>query len=303
MSSVALAGCSATRRVAGADVPLLARYQPARFTPIAMLPFLSRSISSLICAIRRCVGAGAARNRAYRAASGDFIQFLDADDILAPDKIELQLARLGSRPDCIASAEWARFYRSVDEAAFIPDPVWRDLSPTDWLATSRSDGLGMLFPAQWLMPRQVAETAGLWDESLSLGDDGEYYTRAVLAARHVLFCERARCYYRSGISGSLSGRKSARAWNSGYRVLELCERHVLGRENSERMRRGFALSWQHMAHGCYPYDKAMAEKALARAAALHDVEIRPDGGPAFRLASRVFGWRAARRLQVASGRS
>ena len=42
------------------------------------------------------------------------------------------------------------------------------------------------------------------------------------------------------------------------------------------MRRGFALSWQHLAHGCYPYDPALAERALARARALHPVAIRPE---------------------------
>jgi hypothetical protein len=35
---------------------------------------------------------------------------------------------------------------------------------------------------------------------------------------------------------------------------------------------------------------------------LHHVRVSPDGGPAFHLASRVLGWRFARRLQVAAGR-
>ena len=39
-------------------------------------------------------GACAARNRALAEARGDFTQYLDADNLLAPDKIELQLERL-----------------------------------------------------------------------------------------------------------------------------------------------------------------------------------------------------------------
>ena len=89
---------------------------------------------------------------------------------------------------------------------------------------------------------------------------------------------------------------------SGFRVLELCELHVRAREDSERVRRGFALSWQHFAHASYPYDAALAESALAHARELHCVTIRPEGGPAFHAASRLLGWRLARRLQVASGR-
>ena len=85
-------------------------------------------------------------------------------------------------------------------------------------------------------------------------------------------------------------------------MTELCEGYVREREDSERVRRGFALSWQHLAHASYPYDPELAERSLARARALHPVVIRPGGGVVFAIVSRVLGWRAARRLQVVSGR-
>ena len=248
-------------------------------------------------------GASVARNRGYQASRGDFIQFLDADDLIEPDKIELQMARLVDNPGCVASAEWGRFYGSPEQTRFIPEPVWRDLLPLDWLALSRAEGFGMLFPAIWLMPRAVANSAGPWDESLSVGDDGEYFTRVLLAAKQVLFCSGARCHYRSGLGDNLSGRKSVQGWHSQFRVLELCESHARAREDSERVRRGFALSWQHLAHGCYPYDRNLSARALSRARALHPVTVEPDGGRAFKLASQIVGWRLARRLQVMTGRS
>jgi glycosyltransferase involved in cell wall biosynthesis len=248
------------------------------------------------------LGAGAARNCAYCASNGKFIQFLDADDLIDPKKIERQMVRVVDRPRCVASSEWGRFHRLPNETRFDPEPVWRDLDPLDWLALSRAGGLGMMFPALWLVPRTIAEAAGRWDETLSLGDDGEYFTRVLLAAENVLFCPGARCHYRSGLPDSLSGRKSPGAWASQFRVFDLCESHVRAREDSERVRRGFALSWQHLAHASYPYDSGLAKHALARARALHPVVIRPGGGPAFAFVSRVVGWRVARCLQVASGR-
>ena len=247
-------------------------------------------------------GQTAALNVCLLHASGDFVQYLDADDLLDSEKIERQVTRLIDRPNCIASGEWGRFYNSIDEAKFEPEPVCHDLDPVDWLVLSRADGLGMMFPALWLVPMPIIRTVGQWREELTLNNDAEYFTRVVLACQQVLFCPGARCYYRSGIGSSLSGRKSPRAWASQFRVIELCERNVRAREDSERVRRGFALSWQHLAHACYPYEPALAARALARARTLHAVTIRPDGGPIFHLISRLIGWRAARRLQVASGR-
>ena len=247
-------------------------------------------------------GQTAALNACLRSAQGDFVQYLDADDLLSPEKIELQMRRLADAPGFVASAEWGRFRNHWSEASFVPEDVWRDLSPLDWLAGSRAQGLGMMFPALWLIPRAVIERVGPWREDLSLNNDAEYFTRVVLASSGVLFCPGARCYYRSGQGGNLSGRKTRAAWLSQFKVLDECERRVLAREDSERMRRGFALSWQHFAHYCYPYDAGISEKALVRAAKLHEVRVRPDGGPAFRLASRLLGWRLARRLQAVSGR-
>lgn len=247
-------------------------------------------------------GAAVARNLAYSKAMGDYLQFLDGDDLIAPEKIANQISRLTAHPRCIAAGRWGRFYKSITETQFEAEPVQADLDSVEWLVRSRQKGLGMLFPALWLIPREVAEAAGPWDETLSLGDDGEYFTRVVLAAERVLYCPDALCYYRSGLINSLSGQRSPAAWASAFRVLELCESHLRAREDSERVRRGFALSWQHLAHSCYPYDRHMAEYALNRARALHSVTIKPGGGPAFHMVSRLVGWRLARLLQVASGR-
>jgi glycosyltransferase involved in cell wall biosynthesis len=258
--------------------------------------------SNLLLVKRPHEGAARCRNEAFERSHGSFIQFLDADDLISPDKIACQIRRLLKRPQCIASCEWSRFRSRPEEARFDPESVWEDLGALDWLAQSRADGLGMMFPAIWLIPRSIVIQAGPWRSDLSVGDDMEYFTRLVLLAERILFCAGARAYYRSGISGSLSGRKSADAWASYFRALELSEGQVLAKESSVRMRRAFSLSWQHLAHGAYPYASELAERALSRSQELYPISIMPGGGIRFRWLSRIIGWRAARRLQVVSGR-
>src|SRR5262249_12942583 len=145
-------------------------------------------------------GQTAALNVCLSHASGDFVQYLDADDVIEPEKIERQVVRLIENPRCIASGEWGRFYCSPKETRFIPEPVWRDLDALDWLALSRADGLGMMLPAIWLIPMPIIQRIGLWTETLSLNNDAEYFTRALLAAERVVFCSGARCHYRSGLA-------------------------------------------------------------------------------------------------------
>src|ERR1700680_3583574 len=53
-------------------------------------------------------GQTGALNACVAKAQGQLIQYLDADDLISPNKIELQVRRLMDNPDCIASAEWGR---------------------------------------------------------------------------------------------------------------------------------------------------------------------------------------------------
>jgi glycosyltransferase involved in cell wall biosynthesis len=250
-------------------------------------------------------GVTAARNLAIKESSGALIQYLDADDLLSPGKLAAQAARLDGRPDHVATCPWARFYGAkVEDAKFIPDATWRDLAPLDWIAAAWSDGLPMMFPALWLIPRAIVEAAGPWDDALgsALGEDGEYFTRILLSAKGVVFAADAACYYRSG-NASASAKKSPEAWLSALGVLNLIETHIRERENSERMCRGLSLAWQHLAHASYPYRPSLARFALSRAADLHPVSINPEGGRLFKWLSGRLGWQTARRLQVLTGRA
>jgi hypothetical protein len=242
-------------------------------------------------------GPGAARNRAFRESRGSVVQYLDADDLLSPDKVALQMARIGDEPDVVASCEWARFYSHPSEARFRPDPAWRDLEPVEWLIRAWTGGLPMMQPGLWLIPKATALRAGPWDEELSLIDDFAYVTRVLLAARAVRFCEGARLYYRSGNPQSLASRRSRGAWESALLSLELGTAALLARENSPRARRACADVLQEWAHAAYLEDDDVFERLARRVAALGGSALRMRGGLAFRVLERAAGWKVAKRLK------
>jgi len=149
-------------------------------------------------------GAAAARNTALKSARGEWVQYLDADDLLAPDKIEQQLRAANNHGQAtLMTSPWARFNHSIDEASFVEQPHWHDFEPVEFLLDSWLNDW-MMHPACWLIRRDIIDAAGLWNEKLSLDDDGEYFSRIVLASKGTVFVPEAKSYYRSNVAGSLS---------------------------------------------------------------------------------------------------
>ncbi len=243
--------------------------------------------------------ASQARNLAFARSQGEFIKYFDADDVMSTNMIESQVGRLSEHRDCIASSRWKRFIVDLEERDFEPDALWADRDAADWLVDSMRGGghHSMMQCGMFLIPREVIEARGGWDERLSLIDDTEFFGRMIAGCRRVLFTDGA-LYYRSAISGSLSARKSRSAYQSAVlSITGFCE-HLLGCENSPRTRRVAADLCQ-----AYAFEVALAEPDLAHllqnlAAELGGSSIRPSGGPVFNLLSRFLGWKAAARLRT-----
>lgn len=242
-------------------------------------------------------GQSAAENLALSVAQGDFITYLDADDLLAPDKTERQIRLLDDAPsDCVASGEWARFYQDPAEATFAPNPLWADLAPIDWLVHAFEANL-MMHGASWLIPRRIVEKAGPWNEHLSLINDFDYFSRILLASQGIRFCWGAKSYYRSGNANSLSGSKSSAAWQSAFLSLTIGTQNVLARENSPRTRHACATVFQRFIYEVYPDVPDLQKQAAANVERLGGTDIQPIGSPRFHQLASVMGWKRAKHLQ------
>jgi glycosyltransferase involved in cell wall biosynthesis len=247
-------------------------------------------------------GQCAASNHGLRLASGDYVKFFDADDYLSPAMVALQVAALAERPGCLAYSEWARFHSDPDEAVFTPRKGWHDAAPVDWLVETWADTEPMMQCAQFLIPRALLARLGGWDERLGLNNDFEFFARLIVGSAGLVFTPGARLHYRSGLTGSLSHSRSARAWDSAFLSLTLGIGHLLRAEDSPRTRRVAADTLQALVHTMYPSRPDLVACLEARIAELGGSALPPQGGRAFHISRRVFGWRAARWLQIWAGK-
>jgi glycosyltransferase involved in cell wall biosynthesis len=243
-------------------------------------------------------GASSARNRAFRECQGQYVQWLDADDVIARDKIERQLmcSSENPEPDVLLASAWGRFFYRPNKAIFEPTPLWQDRESVEWLVL-QMQGSWMMPPVAWLVSRELTESAGPWNEQLSLDDDGEYFNRVGVRSSRIAFIGESRCYYRVANGLSLSKTVSRKAWESLLLANELSVSHLLNRENSERTRGACIAGMSRTAETLKFEAPDLAEKICERIAVLGGEILSPPTTGRFRLAKMLLGEKSARSIK------
>lgn len=242
-------------------------------------------------------GAAVARNTAYGLSQGEFIQWLDADDVLALDKIERQMEHR-SDPRVLLSSAWAQFMYRRSVAQPKPTALWADLSPQEWLLRKLAQNLWMP-PCTWLVSRELTEAAGPWDRTMYQDDDGEYFCRVITQSKGVRFIPKAKSYYRYSGSASLSriGR-SKRKMEAQWRSLELHIAHLLSFGDDEASRQACVSLLRIWLPTFIPDRPDLADKAKLLAAKLGGRLDPPRLSWKYDWIRAAFGWNLAKHAQV-----
>ena len=116
-------------------------------------------------------GLPVARNRGIEQSSGDFVTFLDADDLWEPEKLEEQLKSLRHNPKAGVSYSWTSFIDENSQFLYAWEPVYYsgDVYPDLLLRNFISSGSNIM------IKRSVIEKAGYFDPNLKSVEDWDYY--------------------------------------------------------------------------------------------------------------------------------
>ena len=128
---------------------------------------IAQSYSGMRYVLQPDLGIANARNQAIRLATGDFVAFLDADDIWTPDKLEVQLGFMLANPKLQYSTTLLRlFYEPGTPARH----GFRD--------EGFADGIEGRFPGTMLARRSVFEQVGPFDPAFSVAFEVDWFARA-----------------------------------------------------------------------------------------------------------------------------
>lgn len=225
---------------------------------------------------------------------------MDADDLIDPDFINYQLNKIIHYPGCIASSKWGRFYHNdISTFKLSPEKVWKDLPGIDWLVESLVDSGGnMMQPGIFLVPRNIIEKAGPWNESLSLIDDFDFMVRVISNSSYVLFCEEAVLMYRSGLPNSLSAKNSDKHMESAYNSLRLGVDCILKVRDDAVSRLACANTYKRWSYNFYPFHKDLYNKLENEIDKLGGSEVNIIGGKLFNVLSKLLGWKIAKKFKI-----
>jgi glycosyltransferase involved in cell wall biosynthesis len=180
------------------------------------------SFGSRINAVRldRNRGGSYARNRGAERARGEFLMFLDSDDLIAPETLGALVMAVRAQPAGIAACPWRRL--RLVEGKWVEAPP--EASPPllhdplrGWLQNC------WVPPCAILWRRDAYERTGGWDERITLNDDGDLMMRAFVRGCSLVSAAGGKALYRHHGATRLSLSNdmfSERKLRSLYLVLE-----------------------------------------------------------------------------------
>ena len=237
-------------------------------------------------------GANVARNRLLELARGDWLQYLDADDYLLPEKIEQQMGFLATNPSAdivFGPVTMEHWNNSESRRELLPIPEPHD----PWILLAR-----------WYLPqtgavlwrKQTIVDVGGWTEDQPCCQEHELYLRLLMAGKQFGYCEGNGAIYRHWGETSLWRANVAEVHRRRLEIEHRAE-EFLHATNKLTCDRRYAINMARFetARSMWQYDRKAAAQII-NTIYCSQPKFSPSGNaapPVYRLAFQTVGFRLA----------
>lgn len=218
-------------------------------------------------------GVCTARNRGISHATGEYIAFLDADDLWTPDKLELQLKALQQNPEAGAAYSWTYFMYKDKDSARPGKPVHYTGNIYPYLLTENF----LCHGSNPLVRRSIVETVGEFDSNFPHCADWDYYLRLALHTSFVLV-PKHQIYYRQSTTSMTSKVSSIEK-----QILSMLEKTFKNAPPEYQHLKNRSMAWsyeycvqQYLEYGKTSSDIQQASQKLWKAFCLYPPIILDD---------------------------
>lgn len=235
-------------------------------------------------------GACAARNRGLREASGEYIQFMDADDVLLPRKIghQARLARKTGNPDLVVGS-----FRILDGEGDVIQERYYTKQEDLWMHLMRTD-LGNTISNLWR--KSAVEAVHGWDEKMRSSQEYDLMFRLLKTTERVVFDTELYSVVHKRGSGSITQSNLGANWvryvNLRLRILD----HLQDKRTPAQLRRFDQFLFDSI-RVLYEHDpKAALDFHQKELPADFKPVLSPTTGSTYLRLYALFGFRSTQRL-------
>lgn len=154
-------------------------------------------------------GVSAARNTGTAMARGDFVQYLDADDLLRPQTLQHRVQALAQGAD-VAYCDWQKLVEGADGAYHPGNVIARKIEDVHARCEIALFTHFWAPPAALLYRRTLVDRIGGWNLSLPVIQDARFLQDAALIGAQFAYVPGVGADYRVQLGSSLSTRDPAR---------------------------------------------------------------------------------------------